>query len=117
MSDESNKFRKNERVQKKKDFNNIFGNGKIIRGRYYFCRYLPNNLSSNRIGIIVRKKIGNSTERNYEKRIIREFFRTKKHRLKNSYDLVFSLLQQSGSYLEKKEEFEKLLSKIEQHAN
>ena len=50
-------FKKNEKIKNKKDFDNIFQNGKLIKTKFYSCRYLKNNGNKSRIGIIIRKKI------------------------------------------------------------
>ncbi|MCK4798996.1 MAG: ribonuclease P protein component, partial [Spirochaetes bacterium] len=102
-------FDKKERLKKRNDFSNVFDHGKLIKAKFYNCRYFKNLTDTNRIGIIVRKNIGNAVVRNHEKRLVREFFRKNKHVLKNKLDLVFICKQPGGSFLNKKREFEQIL--------
>jgi len=77
--------------------------------------YLKNYLNVNRVGIVVKKKYGNAVFRNYEKRIIREFFRTSKSYFTDFYDLIIILHKKSDSYFEKKKDYIDLISKIEKN--
>jgi len=79
---------------------------------------LANNFLYSRIGTIVKKKIGNSPKRNYERRIIKEFFRYFKFDISNnSYDIIFILKQKDGSFLEKKEDFKNIITRIQKNDN
>lgn len=105
-------FKKEERIKKRSDFNAVFKNGKIVKSKFYNCRYLKNCLNYNRIGIVISKKIGNSVKRNYEKRIIREFFRQNKNKFINNYDLIFTVLQCNVDFERKESNFEEILQII-----
>lgn len=50
---------------------------------------LENGTNSNRVGIVVSKKIGNSVVRSRVKRIIKEGYRALEPSLEEGYDLVF----------------------------
>lgn len=105
-------FSNNERIKKKKDFEKIYKDGKRIRSKYYNCLYLKNDLNNNRLGIIVRKNIGKAVERNYEKRVIREAFRTNKHILNNNYDILITVVKKETVYIEKYKDIEAVLKRI-----
>ena len=80
---------KKERIRKKKDISRVFElsesrNDSCIR--ILFCR---NNLEWNRIAVVLRKKYGNSVERNRAKRLIKEIYRNMKNSLINGYDIIF----------------------------
>jgi len=78
--------------------------------------YLKNCLNYNRIGIVVKKKFGNAVLRNYEKRIIREFFRTNKFLLfKHFYDFIIILNCKSDAFYEKEQDYINLLNRIKKN--
>ena len=110
-------FNRNERVKKRSRFKEIFKNGNYLKSDYYNCMFLKNNFLISRIGIVVKKNIGNAVIRNYEKRIVREFFRCKKKLLKDYYDIVFIVKKKNGSFLDKKKDFEKILFNIQCNDN
>ncbi len=68
--------------------------------------------SFHRLGIVVKKEVGQATYRNRMKRYVREFFRLHKDRIKGSFDLV--VLVRKGcrirQYRDTEEELRKLLS-------
>lgn len=107
----SEKFLKKYRIKKREDFKEIFQKGKRLFSFFYVIIYKKNNLTYSRIGISVSKKIGKAYKRNYEKRIIREFFRKNKNLIK-SYDLIVIKNKNEGAYIKKKEDFKELLIKV-----
>ena len=106
-------FGKKERIKKRNDFIKILKNGKIVKSKLYICRYLKNSLDYSRIGIIIKRKTGNSVKRNYEKRILREFFRQNKDKLIKNYDLIFTVLQCDVDFDRKKIDFEEITKIIQ----
>ena len=108
-------FKKNERIKKRSDFLNILKNEKIVKSKLYICRYLKNSLDYSRIGIIISKKICNSVKRNYEKRILREFFRQNKDKFIKNYDLLFTVLQCDVDFDRKKIDFEEIAEIIQKN--
>ena len=62
-------------LKKNKDFQNVYQNGRSYANKYLVMYVLKNNLSSNRIGISVSKKVGNSVVRHHLTRLIRESYR------------------------------------------
>ena len=57
----------------------------------FFLYFLKNSRSSSRFAISVNRKIGNSVERNYIKRKMKEWFRLNRHLLADHHDLWISM--------------------------
>jgi len=83
-----NNFSRKERLRKRKDLQKLFKGG----SRYYSKRYtiigVENGFDYSRFAVSVKKGIGNAVERNYEKRVCREFFRKEKQGSWRGYDLL-----------------------------
>lgn len=72
---------------KKKDFNNIFKNGKTKVGKLVFLKILKNNSKINKLGVVVSAKISKKAViRNKIKRRIREIIR--QANLKNGFNII-----------------------------
>ena len=108
-------FNKKNKIKRRNDFINIFENGQIVKSKFYICRYLKNSLDYSRIGIIISKKKCNSVKRNYEKRILREFFRQNKDKFIKNYDLIFTVLQSDVDFDRKKIDFEEITKIIQKN--
>jgi len=100
-------LKKRERILKRSLFLNIGKKGSKVRTRHFIVLYMPNSLNITRIGITVSKKIGSAVKRNRVKRLIREFFRSKKQSFLTSLDCVF--IAGRGSQLLNYEELTKEL--------
>ena len=68
-------FPKSSRLLKKSEFQRAYHKGIKLSGIHLLIYSLPTSYSSSRLGISVPKKFGKSHDRNYFKRLIREFFR------------------------------------------
>jgi ribonuclease P protein component len=75
-------------LKKNYEFAHVYKHGKYKAGKYLVIYLLNNNLSVNRIGITLSRKIGNSVKRNRIKRLIRENYNIYKDSLKTGYDIV-----------------------------
>ena len=64
-----------ERIRRRADFQQVYGQGVRIHGLYSTIFVLPNNRGFGRLGIAATKKLGGSVQRNRAKRLIREVFR------------------------------------------
>ena len=75
-------------LKKNSDFQNVYKNGRSKANRYLVMYVLENQLSTNRIGISVSKKVGNSVVRHHLTRLIRESYRLQEEMFNSSLDIV-----------------------------
>ena len=81
-------FTKANRLTKKREFKDIFEKGRVFRNNDIVAYILLNNKQNSRLGVIVKKKIGNAVKRNKIKRFFREGFRTNKCHLNYCVDII-----------------------------
>lgn len=72
------RFRPNERIRRRVEFQRVYERGTRIQGRYSTLFVLPNQHQVGRLGIAATKKLGGAVQRNRAKRLIREIFRRNK---------------------------------------
>lgn len=77
-----------ESLKKNKDFVSVYQSGKSLANRYLVMYIKENDLSYNRIGISVSKKVGNSVVRHRITRLIRESNRLNVEQIQIGYDIV-----------------------------
>lgn len=77
-----------ESLKKNSDFQNVYRNGKSYANRYLVMYILENRTNSNRIGISVSKKVGNSIVRHRVKRLVKEAYRLHESEFRNGLDIV-----------------------------
>ncbi len=77
-----------ESLKKNYQFRLVYNRGKSIANRQLVMYIYPNNVSMNRLGISVSKKVGNSVVRSRVTRLIRESYRLSELGLKKGYDIV-----------------------------
>ena len=77
-----------ESLKKNRDFQNVYRRGKSYGNKYLVMYLLPNQTESNRIGISVSKKVGNSIVRHHLTRLIRESYRLYEENFQCGYDMV-----------------------------
>ena len=70
------------------EFQAVYRNGKSKANRCFVMIIKKNDASSNRIGISVSKKVGNSIVRHRVTRVIREVMRLHWKEIKSGYDIV-----------------------------
>ena len=75
-------------LKKNRDFQNVYSNGKSKANKYLVMYVLENQLDSNRLGISVSKKVGNSVIRHHLTRLIRESYRLNKEMFNSGLDIV-----------------------------
>ncbi len=75
-------------LKKNEDFKKVFDEKKSCANKYLVLYYKENELDSNRLGIQVSKKVGNSVVRHRLTRLIRESYRLNESKFKHGYDLV-----------------------------
>lgn len=72
------KFTQAHRMHKADEFSSVFVFRKVRVGKFFKLHYKPNGLEHSRLGFMVSKKVHKrANQRNYIKRIIREYFRHK----------------------------------------
>ena len=77
-----------ESLKKNRDFQSVYRRGKSYGNKYLVMYLLPNQTESNRIGISVSKKVGNSIVRHHLTRLIRESYRLHEENFQCGYDMV-----------------------------
>lgn len=80
------KFRKNERIRRRADFQQVYEHGTRIHSRYCTMFFRRNDLTVGRLGIAATKKLGGAVQRNRAKRLIREVFR--RNKIAPGFDVV-----------------------------
>ncbi|GAB5490243.1 MAG: ribonuclease P protein component [Phototrophicaceae bacterium] len=71
------------------DFQRLREKGQVKRHPDLMISYLPNDLSYNRYGFIITKRLGNAVKRNRVRRLIRENVRLQNPHTIQGYDVVF----------------------------
>lgn len=69
-------------------FKNVYENGKSLANKYLVMYVLENHQDSNRLGISVSKKVGNSVVRHHLTRLIRESYRLHEEMFNSGLDIV-----------------------------
>ena len=75
-----------ERVRRRVEYQQIYGRGLKVHGKFLTMFTLPNGLLVGRLGIAATKKMGGAVVRNKAKRLIREVFR--RNKLAPGFDVV-----------------------------
>lgn len=70
------------------EFLNVYHRGKSYANRYLVMYITQNQMSENRYGITVSKKVGNSVVRHRVTRLIRESIRLNEEQYARGYDIV-----------------------------
>ena len=77
-----------ESLKNTQQFNHVYKNGKYYANKYLVMYVLENDLSFNRIGISVSKKVGNSVVRHRMTRLVRESYRLHEDIFNSGLDIV-----------------------------
>ena len=77
-----------ESLKKNRDFQNVYNNGRSFANRLFVMYVLENNSDSNRLGISVSKKVGNSVIRHHITRLVRESYRLHEDMFNSGLDIV-----------------------------
>jgi ribonuclease P protein component len=80
------RFRRNERIRRRSEFQQIYAQGRRVQGRFSIVFIMPNAGGPGRLGIAATRKLGDSVERNRAKRLIREVFR--RNKIAPGFDIV-----------------------------
>lgn len=95
-------FTKQDRIRSRKEFQELYKTGKRFSTRYYLIFHknisVPGKTGSGaRLGISIPGRLGNAVFRNYQKRVLRGFFRKEIRKLSISMTLLFVLKQRPES--------------------
>ena len=82
-------------VKSTRDFDSIIKNGICIKNKYFVIYYQKNNLSYDRYGISVSKKLGNAVFRNKYKRKLRAIIDNYKKVYINNEDYIIILRKEA----------------------
>lgn len=107
-------LKEQNRLKKKKDFDNVFKKGKSLKDGFLIFKFVQNSLNESRFAFMVGKKISKkATERNKVQRKLREQLRLMFYRVKEGIDGVFIALPglENSDSLATKELLEKILAK------
>lgn len=81
-------MKETERLQKNKDFQVVYQEGRSKANRQYVMYVRENGFAYNRIGVSVSKKVGNSVVRHRIKRLVKESYRLSEDIFLKGYDIV-----------------------------
>jgi len=83
-------FKKEFRLRKQKDFENVFDKGFYFSDNFLSLKTAKNGLPISRFGFIVSKKVSKkAVRRNRVKRLLRESVRLTQKNIKPGFDAVF----------------------------
>lgn len=77
-----------EPIRKNYDFVKVYRHGKSYANKYLIMHIIENQMSINRFGITVSKKVGNSVVRHRVTRLIRESIRLNEDKFAIGHDIV-----------------------------
>lgn len=107
---------KEAKLIKTDEFSSVFNFRKRISAKFLVVHYQPNVITHSRLGLVVGKKIAKlSVDRNYMRRVLREFFRIQQHVI-NHVDLVIRVQKkfENKDFIQIKQEFDMLIEKLNQ---
>lgn len=79
---------KHLRLRRSEDFQRLREHGKQWRGKLLTLNVMANNLSHNRFGFVVSRRVGNAVTRNRVKRRLRAAVQARRTTLSGGYDVV-----------------------------
>lgn len=96
------------------EFERVYRNGSVYRGRLFSVHALPNTLGEPRLGLSVSKKVGTAVKRNKVRRRLKEMFRSSAKRLPCDLDFVISARPAAAeaSFEELNEEFSRSVQRF-----
>lgn len=110
------RFTKKAKLIKTDEFSSVFNFRKRISAKFLALHYQPNQIGHARLGLVVGKKVARrAVDRNYMRRVLREFFRMQQHEI-NHVDLVIRVQKkfEKEDFIQIKQEFDTLVAKINQ---
>lgn len=80
------RYNKSDRLLKRPEYIAL-KSGRNVSDRFFILAYQSNALEKSRLGITVTRKIGGAVIRNRIKRVVREFYRMNRQRIKGNWDI------------------------------
>ncbi len=90
-------FGREERLLQRSRFLYLSRRGRRLQNALFILCYDRSQAGCSRLGITVTKKVGGAVTRNRIKRVCREFFRHRKHIIKNAWDINLIAKRQAAS--------------------
>lgn len=110
---------KQAKMIKTDEFSSVFNFRKRISAQYLAIYYQPNKQQRARLGLVVSKKTAKlAVNRNYMRRVLREFFRVQQHEICH-VDLIIRVQKKFGKvdFFQIKQELNSLITKLNQRVN
>jgi ribonuclease P protein component len=77
------------RLKGKKNFDQILQSPNVARGQFLYVKFIKNNLSQTRFGLIISNKISPlANKRNYTRRLLRQVLMENKKNINPGFDVV-----------------------------
>lgn len=80
-----------ESLKNNRNFQYVYKNGKSYANKFLVMYVMENSTESNRLGISVSKKVGNSVVRHHLTRLVRESYRLHEAMFNSGLDIVIVL--------------------------
>jgi ribonuclease P protein component len=93
----SYRFTKADKLLRRAEFVSLSQFGKKIQNRYFIAYIANGKTDRSRLGITITKKVGHAATRNRIKRIVREYFRLNRQRLKEFWDINLIVKRQANT--------------------
>jgi ribonuclease P protein component len=96
------------------EFDRIYRQGRVYRGRLFAVHALPNASGGSRLGLSVSKKVGTAVTRNHVRRRLKEVFHSEVECLPANTDLVISARPAAAqaSFEDLRKEFSRSLQRL-----
>ncbi|MBI4978223.1 MAG: ribonuclease P protein component [Spirochaetes bacterium] len=79
---------RDDRIRTRSDFKRIFDTNTTHANDVYRVLATDSGTTRSRLGVVVKKALGNAVQRNREKRLVRELFRTNRDVIPGGYDYI-----------------------------
>jgi len=101
-------FERRDRLRRREDFRRLLREGRRAHAKQYSLIVAENGLECIRLGLSIRRHVGRAVDRNYEKRLCREFFRKAIIGEKKGFDVLIIIKHRSQGFKKSYKELEEL---------